>query len=94
MRLRFVGSGDPDEATETVAFGHTFVRGEWVDAADLPSKLLTNPAFETDADGDGEAGPSVDELRAKLDGLGVKYHPRSGISKLAEQLAEAEGAGA
>lgn len=40
-------------------------------------------------DEDGEDGPSASELRADLDKLGVKYHPRTGRARLAELLAEA-----
>jgi hypothetical protein len=36
-------------------------------------------------------GDEVLEIRAKLDALGIKYHPRSKADKLREQLEEAQG---
>lgn len=46
MRVRFLGSGAPDENAVCEAFGQSFPRGEWVDC-DHP-KILNNPAFEVD----------------------------------------------
>lgn len=101
MRVRYIGTEDPTDNASCGVFGLTFERGEWVDLdGPAPSKLLTNPTFEVDTDGDGEAGPTVEELRAMLDELGVKFHHKSGAAKLAELLEqatapnEAEGAGA
>ncbi len=34
--------------------------------------------------------PTVDELRADLDAMGVKYHHKAGAAKLAELLADAK----
>ena len=35
--------------------------------------------------------PTVEQLREKLNGYGVKFHPNTGIEKLIELVAEAEG---
>lgn len=41
---------------------------------------VLNPAAADEATGEGE--PTVEELRAKLDALGIKYHPNAGVKKL------------
>lgn len=87
MRVRFIG--EPDGDRECVAYGMTFPEGEWVDIGKEQARLATNPMFEADADEDGEADPSVDEMRAELTELGVAFHPRSGARKLAALLAKA-----
>jgi len=80
MRVRFIGSGEPDEDEVCVVFEQSFPLGEWVQVSN--AKLATNPAFEVDADGDGEPEASVDELKATLDERGVKYHHKAGLEKL------------
>lgn len=48
---------------------------------------------ETGTDGGGkpdEVMPELDALRAKLDGLGIKYHHRAGAEKLRALLEENE----
>jgi hypothetical protein len=80
MRVRFIGSGEPDEDEICVVFEQSFPLGEWVEVSN--AKLATNPAFEVDADGDGEPEASVDELKATLDERGVKYHHKAGLEKL------------
>jgi hypothetical protein len=86
MRIRYIGSGEPDDASFCEVFGLTFEKGEWVELDDVPPKLLTNPTFEVE----GEPEPDVADLRAQLDAKGVKYHPRHGAEKLKALLAEAE----
>lgn len=84
-RARFIG--DPryggEGASALSLFGVDFTKGEWspVSAA-VAAKLSGNSHFEIDADGDGEADPGIAELRAKLDGLGIKYHHKAGVEKL------------
>lgn len=90
MRIRYVGSGDPSDNTECEAFGHTFVLGEWVEMGNLPLRLLGNPTFEVDVDGDGTPEPDVATMKAQLDALGVRYHHKAGARKLAELLAAAQ----
>lgn len=87
MRVRFIGAKEPGEDEVCTVFGQEFPRGEWVETSN--QKLVGNPAFEVDADADGEAGPSVEELKAALDAKGIKYHHKAGPEKLAELLASA-----
>ena len=90
MRARFIGN--PEDATEDrvcVVFGVEFPVGEWVEVSN--EKLAANPMFEVDADEDGSPEATVDELRARLDELGVKYHHKAGVEKLTELLAASEG---
>lgn len=47
MRVRYIGSDDPTDNAACTAFGATFVKGEWVEMADVPPRLLTNWTFET-----------------------------------------------
>lgn len=86
MRVRYIGDGAD---TECVVFGHSFPEGEWVEVPASLRKLTTNPMFEVDTDGDGEPGPTAEELKADLDALGVEYHHRAGIPKLKALLEEA-----
>lgn len=87
--------GDTREVSEAVAKewqeagiavplpdGEAVVRGE---AVVVQSKAAPAPVSE-----DPKAEPTVDELRAELDALGVKYHHKAGTSKLAELLAAAK----
>lgn len=58
--------------------------------------LKVGKAAKADDDQGGGGGGNGDEpaqLRAKLDKLGVKYHPRAGVEKLRAALEEAEKAG-
>ena len=87
MRVRFIGAKEPGEDEVCTVFGQDFPRGVWVEASN--QKLVGNPAFEVDTDGDGEPGPSVEALRAQLDDLGVKYHHKAGAEKLLALLDEA-----
>lgn len=80
MRVRFIGSGEPDENEVCEVFGMTFPLGEWVEVDN--AKLANNPAFEVDIDGDDEPDPTADELKAELDRRGVKYHHKAGPAKL------------
>lgn len=80
MRVRFIGSDDPTEDSVCTVFGQDFPKGEWVEVSN--AKLARNPAFEVDADGDGEPEPSAEELKAILDERGVKYHHKAGLEKL------------
>lgn len=97
MKARFIGDPNDNGSGPDVltCWGVEFVKnGDWVKVKD--PRFARHNHFEFDADEDGEADPSVDEMRAALDALGVKYHPRSGAAKLAELLAahraEEEGA--
>lgn len=93
MRARFIGSGDPGENRVCEVFGLVFELGEWVEVSGLATaKLQTNPTFEVDGDEDGEPDVSTDELKARLDMLGVKYHHKAGREKLAALVAEAQAA--
>lgn len=85
MRARFRGEAGGDSVC--VVFGQEFPVGEWVQTPS--AKLATNPMFEVDIDGDDEPDPTVDELRADLDQLGVAYHPRAGVAKLKALLEQA-----
>ncbi|MDM8352896.1 hypothetical protein [Brevundimonas diminuta] len=91
-KARFIGdpnhNGDgPDELT---LYGVEFVKGEWIAVpANVAAKLSGNNHFEIDANDDGAADPTVEELRAQLDQLGVKYHHKAGAEKLLALLDEA-----
>jgi hypothetical protein len=80
MRVRFIGSGEPGEDEVCTVFGQDFPLNEWVTTTH--EKLVRNPAFEADADGDDEPEVSADELKAILDERGVKYHHKAGLEKL------------
>ena len=90
MKARFLGDGDH---TVTTVFGQDFPVDTWVETTN--AKLIGNPMFEVDVDDDGKPDPgeqpTVEDLRAKLDALGVSYHPRAGVAKLSAMLTE-EGA--
>lgn len=69
---------------------HTFIKGEWTDVtAEAAARLANNNHFEIDTDGDGEPGPTVEELRARCDAVGIEYHARAGVKRLSDLLAEA-----
>lgn len=92
MRARFIG--DPrnnGEGASALSFaGVEFIKDEWTPvSAALGKKLAKNDHFELDADHDGAADPTVEELRAQLDDLGVKYHHKAGPEKLLALLDEA-----
>ncbi len=92
MRARFIG--DPrnnGEGASALSFaGVEFIKDQWAPvSASLAKKLKGNDHFELDADHDGVADPSVDELRGQLDDLGVKYHHKAGVEKLTALLDEA-----
>jgi len=92
MKARFIG--DPrnnGEGAPALSFGGvTFAKGEWADVpASLVAKLTGNSHFEVDANADGQADPDLDEARAQLDALGVKYHHKAGLAKLTALLDEA-----
>jgi hypothetical protein len=87
VRARYIGSGDPTDDASCVAFGRTFVNGEWVEGDDLHPKLAANPTFETQ--GFDAPGPDIDALRAELDAKGIAYHHKAGPAKLAALLAAA-----
>jgi hypothetical protein len=56
-----------------------------------------NPCIELVAEAEGKQEvketilPTVEQLREKLNGYGVKFHHSTGIEKLTELVAEAEG---
>ena len=89
MRVRYKGDGsverDTGEPSPCVVFGQVFAVGEWVEVAGN-SKLATNPMFDVDTDGDGEPGPSVEELRALCDEQGIHYRLNAGVKRLLELL--------
>lgn len=89
MRVRFIG--DPrhgGEGPEVITIlGLSFVKGEWTPVqGDAARRLTRHTHFEADADGDGEPGPTVESLRARLDDLGVGYHHKAGVKRLLELL--------
>lgn len=89
MQARFIGSDDPKENAVCEVYGGVFPMNEWVEVSGLAAaKLRGNPTFEVDADDDGAADPTDDELRAQLDALGVKYHHKAGTEKLKAALAD------
>lgn len=55
MRVRYIGSDDPTDNAECAAFGRTWTKGEWVEMADVPPRLLTNWTFEADSSDDDNA---------------------------------------
>lgn len=89
MRARFIG--DPNDGLsgpqQLVCWGVEFVKGEWRKVTD--KRFASHTHFEFDANDDGKADLSVDEMRSALDELGVKYHHKAGAAKLAELLDEA-----
>lgn len=95
MKARFVGDpadhfSGPDAIT---VWGVQFVKDKWREVDN--NRFATHSHFQTDADEDGAPGPSVDELKYRLDEAGVKYHHASGHAKLAALWADHEkGAGA
>lgn len=95
IQARYVGdASDPrNDPEEVSAYGATFTKGEWttVDKA-WTDKIDGNSHFEIDRDGNGEADPTIDDLRADLDARGIKYSPRAGAANLAEKLKEAKDA--
>lgn len=87
-RVRYKGEAD---RLPCHVFGLDFEPGEWVEVDGLAAeKLPANPMFEAEeAEGEGgETGPTVDELRAALDAVGVKYHHKAGAEKLQALLAD------
>lgn len=93
MRARFIGNpllnGEGPQSLSL--FGVSFAKGEWVRvSADVRARLAINNHFEIDADNDGEPEMSVEEIKARLDELGVKYHHKAGLAKLTELLKGAE----
>ena len=80
---RFNGQGPAEVDSCNVHF----VKGEWTEvSAEAAARLVNNNHFEVDTDGDGEAGPTVEELRADCDALGIKYHHLAGVPKLTALL--------
>lgn len=62
MKVRFIGSNDPTDDVVCDVFGLTFNKDEWVDLADVPPPLLTNPTFETKAPkGNTDPAPAAPE---------------------------------
>lgn len=85
MKARFIGDPRHDgEGPEVVTLlGLSFVKGEWTPVPGKAAAVLAKHThFEIDADRDGEADPSVDELRAQLDAKGIRYHHKAGVAKL------------
>lgn len=78
---RFNGQG-PDEVNSC---NFHFVKGEWTEInAEAARRLANNNHFEVDTD--GEAGPTVESLRADCDALGIEYHHLAGVKKLTALL--------
>lgn len=91
MRARFIG--DPRNGGEgpdlLTAQRVEFVKGEWTAvSASVANKLLSNNHFEVDTDGDDVPEPTIEEMRARLDALGVSYRPNAGLKRLTELLDE------
>lgn len=83
MRVRFRGEAD---GLPCEAFGQSFPVGEWVEVAGLALRLATNPMFDADPNDDGQAGPTVEELRAECDARGISYRSNAGVKRLLELL--------
>ena len=97
IQARYVGdASDPKNDPEEVsAYGATFIKGEWTTVAKAwADKIDGNTHFEIDRDGNGQADPTIEDIREKLDARGIKYSPRAGVANLAEKLKEAEDADA
>jgi hypothetical protein len=64
VKVRYIGSGDPSDNTECEVFGLSFTKGEWVDLAEVPAKLLTNGTFEVSESKSkrGKSEPDVEVL--------------------------------
>lgn len=93
-KARYIGDPRHDGAgpDEVDSCGHRFVKNEWTEvSAAAAARLSVNNHFEIDTDGDGEPGPTVEDLRARCDAEGIEYSPRAGVKRLSELLAEAEG---
>jgi hypothetical protein len=93
MRVRFIG--DPRHGGEgpdrLSLFGVEFVKGQWVEVSDaFPKKVARHSHFEVDTDGDGQPGPTLEELRAELDAKGIAYHHKAGVKRLLELLDDAD----
>jgi hypothetical protein len=88
MRVRFKGEAD-DLPCE--AFGYVFPVGEWITVHGEAAKLSKNPMFDADADHDGSADPSIEQVRQILDERGVRYHPRAGLAVLLSKLEASNG---
>jgi hypothetical protein len=88
MRVRFKGEAD---GLPCEAFGYVFPVGEWITVRGEAAKLATNPMFEVDADHDGSADPSIEQVRQMLDERGVRYHPRAGLAVLLSKLEASNG---
>ncbi len=88
-QARYIGDPrhDGQGPDEVDSCNYHFVKGEWreINAA-AAARLTNNNHFEVDTDDDGEAGPTVDELRARLDALGIAYHHKAGVAKLTALL--------
>jgi len=92
MKARFVGDPNDNHSgpNRVTLHGLEFEKNVWrtVDKA----VFATHSHFEFDGDEDGEDDPSVEEMKAELAELGVKFHHKAGAAKLAELLAEARAA--
>ena len=92
MKVSFKGDGDH---VETTTYGQTFKVGEWVEVeGEVAERLGTNPMFDAKGVAAEAApdAPDLGDLRAQLDALGVKYHPKAGVAKLAALLAAEQAA--
>ena len=89
--------GDPAVIRE---HGLVFEAGKFTDVPeDHPkhSKIINNPTFEVkgkkadkeeEVNPELEADPAIFAARAELDKRGVKYHHKSGLAKLQQQIAD------
>lgn len=89
--------GDVREVSEAVAkewqdagISTTMPDGDAVVQAETAVVQAEEQAVEPDAEPEATPEPTVDELRAELDAMGVKYHHKAGAAKLAEILAAAK----
>lgn len=91
-KARYIGDPrhDGEGPDQVESCNHAFTKGEWTEvSAEAARRLANNNHFEVDTDEDGEPGPTVEELRDQCDALGIEYHPRAGVKRLSELLAEA-----
>lgn len=90
-KARYIGNPamGGEGPAEVNSCGFSFVKGEWAEvSAAAAARLSVNNHFEIDTDGDGEAGPTVEDLRAECDARGIKYHHKAGVKALQKLLAE------
>jgi len=88
-QARYIGDPrhDGQGPDEVDSCNFHFVKGEWTEInAEAAARLANNNHFEIDTDDDDVVGPTVEELRADCDALGITYHHLAGVPKLTALL--------